>query len=299
MANINNDATVSIDEVVATARQAISSADDARVAGLESLILLREAKLAMLDRERQRLSQIVPADDPRLLDVTARIAANGYLTVQARAESARSRVPISTPDPEAWILDGRIASSDQARLRGVAVILATPGGAAVPGLERVFVDEGGGFRIAVRARGRTTGRTGAAEDLQDGQPQVIVLLQESSGRVWRDTQLLTPAIAKVDYVEVDLDEVVPMQRSRPTRARAATTDQTSAAADPKERPAPGAGEQTPAPETAKKASVKRTARRAEPEKQQTADAEPEAPEGAGLRRRRTAASRPPPEDGAR
>ena len=215
----NNETTVSVDDAIETVRQAIIGADDAHIDGLGDLVLLHTAKLAMLDRERQRLAQIVPADDPRLVNIAARIAATSYLTVQANDEASRSRIPTPVSDPNAWILNGRVVSSDETRLRGLAVMLATASGAVIPGVDRVFVNEGGGFtiKLTLQSGGRTPRRGATANEVQEKPAQVIVVLQEADGPIARDTQLLTPALDKVDYVEMDLDEAVPMAPSRPPR----------------------------------------------------------------------------------
>ena len=238
MTQDSNETTVSVDDAVETARQAIIDADDARIHGLDALVLLRTAKLAMLDRERQRLAQIVPADDPRLVSIAARIAATGYQTVQASDEAARSRVPIPVSDPNAWILNGRVVSSDETRLRGLAVMLATASGAVIPGVDRVFVNEGGGFtiKLTLQAGGRTPRRGAIATGVQEKPVQVIVVLQEADGPMWRDLQPLTPAVDTVDYVEVDLDEAVPMTPERPTRGATTPTTQPSAPAGTNKTP---------------------------------------------------------------
>jgi hypothetical protein len=273
---------VNVDDAVETARQAIVGADDARIDGLDALVLVRTAKLAMLDRDQQRLAQIIPADDPRLVSMAARIAAAGYLTAQASDEASRSRVEIPGADPNAWTLNGRVVSSDKTRLRGLAVMLATTSGAVIAGVDRVFVNEGGGFtiKLALPAGGHRQRRTPPANTAQETQSQVIVVLQEAAGPVWRDLQPLTPTADTVAYVEVDLDQAVPMTPEHPTRGATTPTTQPSAPAGTSKPPT------EPAPP------------RVAPKDQSASEEEHEDDEEPAKRPRRRPTRRPRPEDSA-
>ncbi|MBX6322361.1 MAG: hypothetical protein IRY94_11080, partial [Rhodospirillaceae bacterium] len=179
---------VSLAEVKAALERGLDGADAARAGALEGLARLRAAKAAGLKREQAVLADRYGADDERTVAVTRRAAVNQTLVRQVAAEAQRAAVAVPAPDPEAWILHGRVLDASLGPARGLTVALYDASDVWRKELGHACTDKTGSYRLTARVeRSPTTGGRAAAGPA----PVFVHVLDARSATLHKDCLLYT------------------------------------------------------------------------------------------------------------
>src|SRR5690606_3528723 len=135
----------------------ITGADTARTEGLMLLRRMQSAKTGALEREYRRLRSKLGASHPRVVEVAARIQANGMFIRDLDLAIVRSQTEAPAADPEGWIVHGLVLSE---KLRGVpnlTVALFDERGTRIEEMGTSITDAKGAFKLRyVRPTLRTT-----------------------------------------------------------------------------------------------------------------------------------------------
>src|SRR5438128_12644604 len=97
----------------------LNSADEVRATALDGLLTLRRAKAGALAREQSRLTAKYGANDPRVVQATARVTANEMVLQGVAVETERARTNIPTVDKSTYAVHGYVYARD-AQFKGVA-----------------------------------------------------------------------------------------------------------------------------------------------------------------------------------
>src|SRR6266508_347125 len=95
----DEEVNISLGQVKEALDQGIAAADPGRAAGLATLMRLTEARDAGLQREHERLSKLLPADDPRLASISFRLEASQALGERIAFEARRADAGLEKADP--------------------------------------------------------------------------------------------------------------------------------------------------------------------------------------------------------
>lgn len=158
MASSKKERRIPVAEVAKTFEAGIDGADASRLAGLQGLQKMRNAKANTLGREKQRLSRKLPADDRRLRTLDGKIAYNQGLVGDLDVEISRAAADVPDVDAASWVLYGFVRDSARNGLSDHTVTLHDEKGQLVGRTVYACTDANGYFVL------KHTGlRTGAGQ----------------------------------------------------------------------------------------------------------------------------------------
>jgi hypothetical protein len=205
---VREEINIDLAQVKEALTRGLAAADPSRAEGLATLMRLTEARDQGLVREHQRLSRLLPADDPRLASLAAKLETSRDLTERVAFEAKRSDGGLDRVDPKAWTLQGFVFVKDETWLRGKAVALVDSSGAIIANTETDL----DGNKFVIRHAVPTSNVASKVA------PPVFVGIISISGRrrrpVFLDTRPLRPQNGRITYVEVNIG-VPPSESSRP------------------------------------------------------------------------------------
>jgi hypothetical protein len=157
---------ISTDELARNLQAKSAGTDTARATQLSGLQTIRQTKSVMLAREQTRLSTKLGAQNPRVLALSQKIAVNQNLSVQLDRTQARAQASVFQPDPNAWIVQGHVRTTDSKPVPQATVALYTCEGQWVRPFGYACTDANGYFKLTVRSSASTgnTLSTGVATD---------------------------------------------------------------------------------------------------------------------------------------
>jgi len=252
--------------------QGITAGDPARAAGLSTLARLTEARDAGLRQEQQRLSKLLPANDPRRASLALRLQTSAVLAERVAFEARRSDSGLESVDTKSWTLQGYLFIKDESWLKDKAVALFDNQGAIIASTETDL----DGPKFVIRY-------TAPPPDTTNRRPQevfagVVGVDDRRKRALFLDTRPLTPQNGRITYVEINIGVVRP---ESPTPRPSPTEPDEKPRPEPVDpnRPRPGpTGSQQQGPAA-------------------RGTGETPAPRGAATNRRATGRRRPPPSGG--
>jgi len=178
----------------------LAAADPARAEGLATLLGLTEARDAGLVREQQRLSRLLPADDPRIVALASKLQTSRDLSARVSFEARRSDAGLEKVDPKVWTLQGFVFLKDESWLKDKAVALFDANGAIIAGSETSL----DGSKFVIRYLVPPSDITGKVVTTSP----VLVGLIAIGGRqrlpVFVDPRPLVPQNGRLTYVEINI-----------------------------------------------------------------------------------------------
>ena len=177
----------------------LSRSDDFRKMGLAQVQQLQTVKSRSLEREKQRLSEKLGVDHPRVKAIAARLEFNTNRMSVLKKEINKLDIKVADVDQKTVMIHGRILDKHQQPLPGLTAALADEKGKWIRAYGYSSSDEKGYFSIKV-APDQTQ-----KEDVIE---TVYLLVTDRAQKVlYLDKAGIVPAVGRIHYREVVLKKI--------------------------------------------------------------------------------------------
>ena len=120
MENSKNQA-IGLDQLAAGLAQGLDGFDQERAAALTDLADAREARAAVLAREKERLGRKLGPSHPRVLAIAGELDVNDALVRDLHLEAETAAMPDSVPAADRWLVHGHVRDAAGQGLAGLTV----------------------------------------------------------------------------------------------------------------------------------------------------------------------------------
>lgn len=199
---------VSFGEITQVLKSGVEGADRQRAKGLERLLKLRTVKMAVDQREVDRLREGETTDADRIARLEQRITLNQNLTQATELELVRIKTPQPPLEDNVWTVHGYVRDVKMKAVPCLTVSLHDARGRRDERFETTMTDANGYFRLTYQ--GKPTQQEQPASSSRAG---VFLHVHADKEPVHADHRPLIPHSRGRDYREITLRKPIACQSS--------------------------------------------------------------------------------------
>jgi len=206
----NNQENIDFTEIATGLDDNVSQADPMRESGLQSLLIIRRAKVIGQTRELERLRKKLGEKNTRVIAVSRKLKTEQILIREVAVNIERSQIETPVIDENSWVLHGRVYSKELIGVSNLTVGLYSNKGKWIEEIGYVCTDKTGYFKLphtflAKKTREQTESKMGTV--LSDQFRDLFIRLQNKMGNlIYIGKQPILPAPDTVEYREIMLGD---------------------------------------------------------------------------------------------
>lgn len=188
------------DELIQKIDSSYEETDKVKLESLQRLDLIRQAKTAALQREKERLISKYGSEHFRVKKIEAMQSFNAGFARDVNVEIESARIKVPDFEKNSWLLHGRVLDENLKGVKDLTICLLDENDKWITELGFASTDELGYFVLTYKEE------DGREPQIPESQPLILAVTDQESNVLYQESEPLFLKIGQIDYREIVLTD---------------------------------------------------------------------------------------------